>query len=191
MVNRIMRCGDLPLGLGFIGNICLFRVSKEHFACQFYSQGANEKGLPRGYVHSQQDPGSSISFQLMQSSGSFWHVTLAGVRSEKTMPESWMCFRPFTRSTAKPLTTSSDKHSSWEMTASKDPPEMDTLGSESSGSHHISEPSLSHAIFHQVFSFHFIDGISGVSQYDENDFGWRNTPWQSFGSFHLNSTKYW
>ena len=50
------------------------------------------------------------------------HYTLAGVRSENTIPDSWTCLSPLTRSIPNSLTTSSERHSSWDITASSEPP---------------------------------------------------------------------
>lgn len=49
--------------------------------------------------------------------------TLAGVKSEKMIPNSWMCFSPLTKSHPNLLTTSSDRHPSWPITDSREPPD--------------------------------------------------------------------
>lgn len=51
-----------------------------------------------------------------------WRLTLAGVRSEKTMPELWMYLSPLIKSMPNSHTMFSDKHSSWEITVLNVPP---------------------------------------------------------------------
>lgn len=50
--------------------------------------------------------------------------TLAGVRSEKMIPNSWMCFSPLTKCHPNLRTASCDRLPSWAITDSMEPPEI-------------------------------------------------------------------
>lgn len=49
--------------------------------------------------------------------------TFVGLKSEKMIPNSWMCFSPLTKSHPNFLTTSSERHPSWPITDSREPPD--------------------------------------------------------------------
>lgn len=49
--------------------------------------------------------------------------TFAGLKSEKMIPNSWMCFSPLTKSHPNFLTTSSGRHPSLPITDSREPPD--------------------------------------------------------------------